>query len=506
MRYLTTRPHDETCSIAMHGPACRDRPSTGHTRSRRHRPIHALVVALVLTGGLARAAGAQAGSIGSLEGTVTDSVHARPLGDVRVLAVDAASPGGVPHTATTDARGAFRIDSLPSGRYLVGFESALLDSLVVTLSPRQVTVASGTAATADLAIPPAPKLRAAVCPGVDLPAGTGIIYGQVVSAETAGPLPDVVLAMRWRELSFDRKTARPSNEERSASVTTDAGGWYRVCGVPTGAFVSMQLQKDGRIGPVIPTLVDDTLGIAIRRLSFSSGPAQPLAAAGGSERADSAERSGTALLSGVIRDPADAPVENAEVRVRGAVGATRTDASGRYSLAGLPAGTQVLEVRRFGYEVTELPIELRSGVVTARDVRLRRLVVTLDSMRVVATRTRYPQYAEHRKFAIGGLFLGPEQLMRERASFTSDIFAKLPGFQVDRTRGRGVVLSTRYGAQCRVNVVIDGLNVLTSDRDAISVDDVRPGDIGAIEAYRAGEMAPETYDRGCGAIVIWTKR
>jgi hypothetical protein len=44
------------------------------------------------------------------------------------------------------------------------------------------------------------------------------------------------------------------------------------------------------------------------------------------------------------------------------------------------------------------------------------------------------------------------------------------------------------------------------DRDAISVDDVRPSDISAIEAYRAGEMAPETYDRGCGAIVIWTKR
>jgi hypothetical protein len=56
-----------------------------------------------------------------------------------------------------------------------------------------------------------------------------------------------------------------------------------------------------------------------------------------------------------------------------------------------------------------------------------------------------------------------------------------------------------------VNVVIDGVNVLTSDWSAISVDDVQPIEVGAIEAYRAGEIAPETYDRGCGAVVIWTK-
>jgi hypothetical protein len=56
-----------------------------------------------------------------------------------------------------------------------------------------------------------------------------------------------------------------------------------------------------------------------------------------------------------------------------------------------------------------------------------------------------------------------------------------------------------------VNVVIDGVNILTRDRSAISVDDVQPTDVGAIEAYRAGEIAPETYDRGCGAVVIWTK-
>jgi hypothetical protein len=39
-----------------------------------------------------------------------------------------------------------------------------------------------------------------------------------------------------------------------------------------------------------------------------------------------------------------------------------------------------------------------------------------------------------------------------------------------------------------------------------SINEVSPSDVGAMEFYRAGEPAPMLYDRGCGAIVIWTKR
>jgi hypothetical protein len=481
------------------------RDSRAHGRSVVFGTARALGVAIALCG-FASAARAQASTLGTIEGTVTDSVHARPLAGARVLAIGADAATSARGVATTDTAGRYRIDSLPAGRYVVGFESPLLDSLEVTLTPRAATVAPGAAAKVELALPPAAKLRAAVCPGMLLPPGTGALFGHVVSAETAGPLAGVALAMRWRELGFDRKTLRASTEERSASVTTDAGGWYRMCGVPTGTWVSMQLQHDGQAGPVIRALVDDTLGIAIWHLSFSSAPVQPLAATAAPDRADTSASSGSAALSGTVLGPADARVEGAEVRVRGARGATRTDAAGRYALAGLPAGTQVLEVRRVGYEIAEPSVELRSGETTTRDVHLRRVIVTLDSMRVVATRSKYPEFADHQKLAVGGLFLGPDRLMRERGSFTSDIIEKLPGFRVVRTGGRATVYSIRYGVPCRVNVVIDGVNVLTSDRSAVSVDDVQPTEIGAIEAYRAGEIAPETYDRGCGAVVIWTKR
>ena len=56
------------------------------------------------------------------------------------------------------------------------------------------------AATVDLALPSAARLRAAVCPGITLPTQTGAIYGRVVSAETENPLGAETLMTKLEEL------------------------------------------------------------------------------------------------------------------------------------------------------------------------------------------------------------------------------------------------------------------------------------------------------------------
>ncbi|MEO8561691.1 MAG: carboxypeptidase-like regulatory domain-containing protein [bacterium] len=449
---------------------------------------------------------AQDGRGGSLEGRVTDSIYARPLVGARVVAVGVDSGVAARGFATTDSKGQYRIDSLPAGRYAVGFESPLLDSLEIALSPRQVVVTPGRTATVDLALPPAAKLRDALCPGVSFPPQTGVILGHVVSAETEGSLPGVTIAMSWQELGFDKAKLRPVNGERTVSTVTDDAGWYRVCGVPTGGWLTMQLQHGGRTGPVLRTLVDDTLGLAVRHLSFSptssraAGDSVSSSAAG----VDATLLSGTAKLTGVVLGPEGAPVTQAEVRVVGTIASGRTDAQGSYSLSSLPAGTQMLVVRRVGYAVAEAYVELREGATTRSDVRLTR-IVSLDSMRVVATRERYPEFSRNRKYAIFGRFFGPDEIHQQRVSYASDIIEKLPGFRIEGTgiqakvvSGRGV---TSVFGECPLRIVLNGAPI-----DGASVNDVPVAEIGAIEAYRAGDFGPPEYDRGCGAILIWTKR
>jgi hypothetical protein len=464
------------------------------------RPILHLAAVTALSLTITQPAEPQDAQRGQLEGVVFDSVNARPLVGARVVARSADAGANGEGASATDSIGRYQIDSLPSGRYQVGFESSLLDSLEITLTPRTVNVSPGAVARVDLALPSAAKLRSAVCSGATLPAQTGVLYGHVVDAATEAPLAGASVVAAWRERDFDRKTLKPSTIDRTVIDTTDATGWYRFCGVPMGTWLSFQLQHVDRNGPVLRTMVVDSLGIVIRHLSLGAATFTTAAPTEGA-RATARLASGTAALAGVVRGSSGAPLGGAELRVSGTSAVGRTDGAGHYSLGNLPPGTQVLEVRHFGYALTEVAFELRSNVTVPGDVRLQR-VVNLDSIRVIAKLERYNEFNDHRKTSLFGVFLDPEALEREHAPYTSDIIEKIPGFRIV---GEGIKAEV-YGGRgsslvCgKVNVVIDGLQ-------RQSINDVNPFSIGAVEAYREGEPAPPEYsDRGCGMIVIWTKR
>jgi hypothetical protein len=457
---------------------------------------------------LAGPAHAQADRTGRIEGRVIDSIRIRPLVGARVVVALMDTLATTRGDAATDSAGRFHIESLPPGRYAVGFESVLLDSLEVNVSPRWVVVAPGQTTTIELALPPPAILRAAHCPGMTLPQQTGVLFGHVVDAGSENSLPDAVVAMSWQELDVDRTTLRPVHRERDASVTTDDRGWYRACGVPTGTWISLQLQHDGRIGPVLRVQVDDTLGLAVRHLSFSSSAARAIADTGttsaGGNGADGAPLSGTARLSGAVLGPDGVPIAQADVRVGGTAASTRTDANGSYSLAALPAGTQMLLVRHLGFAIVETPVELRKGMTTTSTVRLQRVIVNLDSVRVVATRVRYPEFAEHQKFNIFGRFLGPGEIAMQHVNYASDIIEKIPGFRVVGTGSNAKVFDARgqgFSTPCATTIVVDGARYF-------EINDVPPVEIGAIEAYPAlPPLYPMEYGPSCGGlIIIWTKR
>ena len=481
-------------------PLTHTRPTLRHSKRATLLPLGAL---FALNFCRALPSGAQDVRAGRLEGRVIDSARVRPPIGTRVVARAVDPRVETTRTTETDSAGSYRIDALPPGRYVVGFDNPLLDSLEITLAPREVTIAEGLTATLDLAIPPAAKLRSVVCSGAALPPHKGVIYGQVVDPETENPMSGVMLVLSWRELDFDRATLRSENRPRVASDTTDASGWYRVCGVPTDTWMSLQLQHRGRVGPIIRALVGDRLGILIRHLSFSAQASHPAreSATSPTDSGATALLSGTAVLGGIVRGIGGLPLAAAEVAVRGTSAVGRTDAAGRYSLHGLPAGTQVLDVRHVGYIAAEVPVELRSGRTVVNDVLLQR-VVNLDSIRVVAKTERYSEFNDHRKTAIFGVFLDPERMEREHVPYTSDVIEKIPGFRIVGDGIKAQVYGNRGGSFCgKVNVVVDGL-------PKQSINDVNPLMIGAIEAYREGEPGPPEYSdaRACGMIVIWTKR
>jgi hypothetical protein len=412
-------------------------------------------------------------------------------------------------SAITDDRGRFTVDSLRPGRYQVDVSHALLDSLELTLPPREVVVGPGERATIEFGVPTSATLRASACPGLSLEKGRGAVVGQATDADTEKPLVGARVAVSWTDLSLDRATLQPLMQQRGGAVTVDSLGFYRLCGVPTDSYLLVQMQDKGRLGSAVRITVPEDVGVVLRHLSLSASAARTVAeldssaAGAASDTMPPRRLTGTAGLTGMVRAPSGQPLSDAQVRVLDAAGAAMTDSLGSFTLSNLPGGTQVMEVRRLGYALGQVPVELRSGRTVHQTVTLTRFV-SLDSIKVVARRSQYREYESRARRAGFGRFLSQEDLEKRNAREMTDLVRTMPGFRVEGAGFSAKVVSSRGAisfrqATCETNIVIDGLQ----HQDINLID---PHDVGAMETYSSSAGAPVQYDSQCGVIVIWTKR
>ena len=463
---------------------------------------------------------AQQTSLGRLEGTVAPWIASRTVRAAQVSLVSIESETATTVTAAVDASGHYRVDSLPTGRYIVQVSHPTLDSLEVTLPPTRLVIAAGTTTRADFSLPSGERLRAIVCPGVALDSERAVIAGRVVDAETEAPLVGAHVIAAWTELSVDRKAHQVVVQGKQAVVSTGRRGEYRLCGVPVVKSLELQLQHAERAGAAVRVTVTLDEGVAVRDFSLSTRSAPTIATLDSLDRLASTLRadsssytdslradlalSGGAMVTGTVRTPAGVPVAGADVRVRHGGPSAVTDDTGRFTLSDLPAGTQVLLVRRLGYALAELPVELRPDRSVDVSVRLMR-AVTLDSVRVTASRWKLAEFENNRRTNLQGHFLTLADIQKSRAKKTSDLLPLLGG-TVMMGRGRRVkMMETNFDPpgthSCKeANVVIDGV-------DNQAVDDVQPNQIAGIELYKNAASAPLEYAgrADCGLIVIWLR-
>jgi hypothetical protein len=443
---------------------------------------------------------------GRIEGEIIDSVHARKLVGALVMATRVAPEPAQSFGTLTDDAGRFRFDTLAAGRYQLSFVVPFLDSIAVVLPPRDVVLADGEQLRVDMATPPGAAFREAACPGT--PPGRGAVVGEVVDADTDRPVSGARLAVVWAELSVERASLRVESTRRTEAVTTDSLGRFWLCGVPTGTALFAQVQHEQVVGAVIELVVDDSLGIVRRSLSLSRAEARrnvDTVVVAGADTVPPRPLTGTATLTGLVLSPGGLPLGGAHVRVVDTAPVSVTDSLGRFTLQRLPAGSQVAEVRKLGYPRARTLVELRPGRAASITVQLSR-VVSLDSVLVLAQRTRYGEFEERRRSNAWGRFLDQTEIAKRNAFDTSDLLRMMPGMQVRGNGNDAIVVSGRgpdspFGGPCIVNVVIDGMSNM-------DINMVSPRDIGAMEVYSGPSTVPPQYASfsSCGAVIIWTKR
>jgi len=487
-------------------------------------------VSLILSGALA----APQSPIGRLEGTVKGTLAARPMGGVQVLLVRLESDSSRTYSTRVDGRGRFHVDSLPTGHYLVQVSHPTLDSLDMALPTDRLVIADGRTTRSDLSLPSGAVLRDMVCPGVALGPEKAVVAGRVVDADDDAPIAGAKVVVEWTAIAIDRKKQKIITERRSGSASTNRLGEYRLCGVPADLSLEVQVQHKERVGAAMHFSVSREEGVVVRDFSLSMRFAPTLAAidsleqllaaraaadsaiiadassVGSASRADSTPPelalTGTAILSGTVRATLTGQaVSGAEVRVRDAQPFTTTDGAGRFVLSGLPPGTQVLVVRKLGYALGEISVDLRPNVRREESVRLGR-AFALDSVRVLAKRPPLAEFEYNRRTNLFGHFLTLGDIQRSQAKKTSDLLQLLGGY-TQMARGRyeknmAVQLGESGSVRCRTaNVVIDGTEL------GWDVNDVSPNQIAGIELYKDAASAPPKYAgrAECGVIVIWLR-
>lgn len=345
---------------------------------------------------------------GAIRGSVHDSTRSVPLAGAHVVLWDTR------HETWTDGSGNFRFRDLPGGEYALAFFHERLSSLGIASGSHAVRVEAGLTTEVFLATPSMPTIHSVLCAldegarRSDAPAPVRAV-GQVRDAVTGLPASGVPVEGSWG--------AGAGATTGSVRSITDAEGWYRLCGLPSGAAVGVQGEVAERLAPrrqftATPgSLVHLDLDLAPAARSVVQG----LVVARGSE--------------GRVT-----PLEGARANLDGTGYRTVTDPSGRFRFADLFPGEYTLVIehpaygpRRDGLLVdpgTDVRIE---GELTERAIPLPPLTVTVRSA------------FEARALAMGGRLISRQDIDRvlPRSRDVADLLhhQQVPGLIVKRGTG-----------------------------------------------------------------------
>lgn len=449
---------------------------------------------------------------GSITGTVYDSLSTRALlANATVVLVEKS------RYATTDAKGRFRIDSVPDGNYTISFIHPYLDSLGLQAPSAHVVVADGHSVTVSLGSQSPIALYSSLCPG-PRDSDTGVIFGRVRDVDDESPLASATISTEWMEyvVTGGRSTAHPVR----AVARSNPHGLYVLCGMPTETNLDLRSDMSGFIAGPTSLVLDPRLisriDFAISRKDSATRDILPRDTA-----KVAASKPGTATLQGAVRSGDGRPFHNAIVSVLGTRRSALTDSAGKFRVDGIPAGTRTIEVKSMGLAATTFTVDFATGATHDTTLSINRAAQNLKAVAVKGTGTPTSLMAlngfEGRRAQGLGTFVTRAQLDRLPSSSLAGVFSGikeihleygnrsdhgklLPPTTVAYLRGTG-------GTYCRPNVYLDDMQIKTSFNDLSAL--AQPETIKGIEVYATAGVIPAQYDlsssTGCGSIVIWTR-
>lgn len=440
----------------------------------------------------------------AVRGVVYDSLGRRPLAGAMVQLVAGEGTREFFASGITDSAGAFVMDGVPDGRFVLGFLHPLVDSLGLQPPVVDVRVFEQRSVFVTLGIPSPSRVRTLRCgppPRGRDPSDSGAAaLGFVRDARTGEPVGGANVVAEWVE--FEVRGAGVARRIAQREARSGDDGAYLLCDVPASGIVGLSAR---RASQETDRLELRPSGQAVLRRDLQLGPSAPL---GG----DAPNRRGDGSLRGVVVASENGrPVPNAEVRLVGAP-PTRADSSGVFVLDALPIGSRMVEVRALGYVPERSAVDIVPGGEPVR-LAITSLGSLLDTVRVTAARRdrmALSGFADRQKLGYGR-FLTADDVARRRPTVFSDLLRNLQGIRLERNVEDGTTLIRMRGMRedlCSPSIFVDGAYMGEVDADAVDAW-VPPEKIAGVELY-VGTNVPAQFSAGmigtgCGSIAVWTK-
>ena len=447
---------------------------------------------------------------GAITGTIYDSLRVRgPLRDVSVMLTE------LNRVTTADARGRFKFDSVPDGRYHVTFFYSALDSLGIGGPIATVTVSKGLPAEAFLTTPSPPELYRRLC-GPPKDPSVAAVLGHVRNVDTKQPVADATVETFWAEFEYMQRTFR----RRTFKATTKSGpqGAFILCGVPADVPLDITVRSGVfEAGPV--TVVHGRDVVARRDMAVSLHDSAARSDTTRLIRDSTRILVGSGIVRGTLRDRTGRPVADSPVRIVADARETRSGADGSFVLTGVPAGTRTVEARAIGFGPATTAVDVPTGGSVAVNLLFDRRAQELKTITVIGQRPRrdVEGFFDRQREGLGK-YVTDEDLKRRPVSRVGDAILRSGNVMYDLT-STGPELKMRAtgsmtnDSRCIPNFYLDGMLIPAPEQgmrqtmlQAIE-GMVNPDDVRGIEIYNGIGGTPPEFNRnnGCGSIVIWTR-
>ncbi|MHB1071604.1 MAG: TonB-dependent receptor [Gemmatimonadaceae bacterium] len=147
-----------------------------------------------------------------------------------------------------------------------------------------------------------------------------------------------------------------------------------------------------------------------------------------------------AEVSGRVASDRGTPLADVQLRIEGSARGTLSDAQGRFTIGGLPAGAHVLVAQRIGFAPARVPFTVTAGAPLAPlAVTLREAAVSVAPVVVSATREQRRRAEASATIDV----LDAVELSRTRASHPAGILNRIAGVHVAELSGEGHSMAMR---------------------------------------------------------------